>query len=412
MSTKLFRNISYLGLSQIANYLFPLITIPYITRVVGPENFGYIELAAAVMLYLVVLVDYSFNTTATGRIAVLKEEGKPIAPLFSAVMAAKALLLLLAAALLLLITSAVDSLRAQQALLWLAFPLVVGWILYPNFLLYGVQKLGVVALANFLIKGLAAGFIFWLINQPDHYRWVPFINGISQVGVGGAALLYVLYYLPGIRFIRVSWAAVGSVLREGRQIFVSNLLARVYSLSALVMGGLVLPPLQLGIFAAASKLITVGQSFLFQPLHGALFPFFSALHQRDAQQYRRRHSRGLWLLAGATLAASLGLYFFAPWLVPLIFGEGFQATIPLLQTMAPMLFVGSFAHMHLQQGLLIVKKYRSYLWVIFWASLWSVLGGWWLINQFGAAGAAQTRLITESLLALLATGFFYKYRPA
>lgn len=405
---KLTRNISYLTISQVAHYLFPLVTIPYITRTVGPENFGYIELAAAVMLYLIVLVDYSFNTTATRKIAALEEKGRSISQIFSAVMAAKGLLLLLAAAILLVLSLFVGSFKEQSAILWLAFPIVIGWILYPNFLLYGVQKLGVVALANFLIKGLAAALIFTVINEPDHYRWVPFINGVSQVGVGAAALIYVLLKIKGVYFIKVSRQAIADVLGEGRWIFSSNLFSRVYSLSALVLGGILLPPLQLGIFAAASKLITVGQSFLFQPLHGALFPHLSALRQKDVVHYEQRHRYSLWLLAGATLAATLGLYFLAPWLVPLLFGQKFAAAVPLLQLMAPMLFVGSFAHMHLQQGLLIIKKDRTYLAVVLMASLWSVLGGWWLISQYGAWGAAQTRLSTEIILAALATWFFYK----
>jgi len=406
---QLSRNISYLTLSQAAHYLFPLVTIPYVTRIVGPENFGYIELASAVMLYLVVLVDYSFNTTATRKIAAQAEDGGVVSQIFSAVMGAKVLLLLLAGAVLLLLSTWGSSFKEQSTLLWLAFPIVLGWILYPNFLLFGVQKLSVVAWANFLIKGLAAGLIFTVIKAPEHYRWVPFINGISQVGVGGAALIYVLYKVKGVRLVKVSGQAIGQVLKEGRWVFASNLFARVYTLSALTLGGILLTPLQLGIFAAASKLITVGQSFLFQPLHGALFPHLSALRQKNGAHYQRRHRHSLWLLAGATLAATMGLYFLAPWLVPLLFGKDYPGAIPLLQLMAPMLFVGSFAHMHLQQGLLIIKKDRSYLTVVVVASLWSVLAGWWLISHYGALGAAQTRLSTEIILAITATWYFYKH---
>lgn len=405
---KLTRNISYLTVSQVAHYLFPLVTIPYITRIVGPENFGYIELASAVMLYLIVLVDYSFNATATRKIAAVTNDYGKVSEIFSAVMGAKVLLLGVATSILLVISKTVPAFQAQSTILWLAFPIVIGWILYPNFLLYGVQKLGVVALANFLIKGLAAALIFTVINKPDDYRWVPFINGISQVGVGGAALLYVLLKIKGVQLIKVRLRAVAEVIKEGRWIFTSNLFSRIYTLSALVLGGILLSPLQLGIFAAASKLISVGQSFLFQPLHGALFPHLSALRQKDAQLYRQRHRRSLGLLAGITLVASLGLYFLAPWLVPVLFGQDYPRAIPLLQLMAPMLFVGSFAHMHLQQGLLILQKDRTYLLVVLLTSLWSLLAGYWLITHYGARGAAHTRLTTEILLAVLATWFFYK----
>jgi polysaccharide transporter, PST family len=47
MQKILYKNIAYLLITQGANFILPLITLPYITRVVGPENYGLIEFATA-----------------------------------------------------------------------------------------------------------------------------------------------------------------------------------------------------------------------------------------------------------------------------------------------------------------------------------------------------------------------------
>jgi len=50
------RNLFYLYAVQVANYLFPLVTLPYLARVLGPEGFGKLALAQAVSQYLYIVL--------------------------------------------------------------------------------------------------------------------------------------------------------------------------------------------------------------------------------------------------------------------------------------------------------------------------------------------------------------------
>ncbi len=407
MPTKLFRNISYLGLSQIANYLFPLITIPYITRVVGPENYGLIEFASVTMVYFIGVVDYSFNTTATRRLAGALQNQRQLQLVFSAVMRAKGWLLLIAALVFGLLLFLIPAFWDKSSLLLMAFPVVLGWALYPTFLLRGVQQLGVVALANLVIKGAAAALIFIFLQSPDQYYLVPFFTGITQLLVGLLALLYSLKKVPGLRFLRVPPRAVRFVFWEGRFVFLSLFMARVYGFGSIFIGGILLSSESLGLLAAAAKLITVAQSTVFQPLQGALFPHLSQYLKQDFAAYRRLHRRSLLRLLMITGLASGGVFLLAPWLVELIFGAEYQPAVPLLRIMAPMLLVGSVAHMSLQQGLLLLRQDRLYLYIVAGAALLSVALNFLLMPLLGMTGGALSKMLVETLLAAGAAVFFY-----
>lgn len=62
-------NFASLTFLQVFGYVFPLLTYPYLARVIGSEGFGYIALASSIICYFQTVVDFGFNFTATRDIA-------------------------------------------------------------------------------------------------------------------------------------------------------------------------------------------------------------------------------------------------------------------------------------------------------------------------------------------------------
>ncbi|HDL8011399.1 TPA: oligosaccharide flippase family protein, partial [Yersinia enterocolitica] len=63
------RNIFSLLLLQGSNYIIPLLTLPYLTRVLGVEGFGVYSLTLSLAQYFVILIDFGFNLSASKKIA-------------------------------------------------------------------------------------------------------------------------------------------------------------------------------------------------------------------------------------------------------------------------------------------------------------------------------------------------------
>src|SRR5690348_11759554 len=93
----LFENMLSLLVLQGANYVLPLITLPYLVRVLGTAHYGLLVFAQAFAGYFVILTDFGFNLTATRQVAVHQDDPDQIRRIFCATMLAKLLLLLLSA---------------------------------------------------------------------------------------------------------------------------------------------------------------------------------------------------------------------------------------------------------------------------------------------------------------------------
>lgn len=81
----LIENFISLSALQIVGYIFPLITLPYISRVVGVSHFGDIAFATAIVMYFQTFVDWGYNFTATRDLARVRDDKNMVSTIYSTV---------------------------------------------------------------------------------------------------------------------------------------------------------------------------------------------------------------------------------------------------------------------------------------------------------------------------------------
>ena len=114
----LVENFAYLSLLQVAGYAFPLITMPYLARVIGVEGFGRIAFASAIMVWIQTVADWGFNYTATRDVAKNREDKDKVSDIFSRVLWARCLLMFLSFVLLVLLVLLIPKFRENTAVIF------------------------------------------------------------------------------------------------------------------------------------------------------------------------------------------------------------------------------------------------------------------------------------------------------
>jgi PST family polysaccharide transporter len=403
------KNILYLALSQVANYVLPLITIPYLTRTLGPEAYGLSEWGITAYLYLTAVVIFGFHTTGTRTAAQSQGNTTTLSTLFSAIFYTRVFLALamVLAAIALALTPALES---YHMLFWAGLPLLLGWMFYPEFHFQGSQNIAPLAVGNFIVKTIATFFIFLLIKQSADYWIVLAIQGVAQLGVGAALFAWSFKSMPGLRLYFPGFSVLKQTLSEGWPVFLSHFFTRIYTFGSVLFVGWWVTSEELGWFSAGFKLVMVAQSLIFIPLTGALFPYLTTALAKGPSTYQRAFRKTFVLTLAATAVIAAGLMATAPWVIQLLFGTSFAPAVPMVRIMAPLLVLTALHHFALQQGLLIYSQDKTYLKIIVITGMVALMLNLGLTQNAGATGASWARLLSELVPVVAGWLAFQKWK--
>src|SRR5690606_9156659 len=148
----LITNFGYLSILQIAGYIFPLITIPYLSKTIGVEGFGKIAFASAVMVWFQTVSDWGFNYTATRDIARNKDSKEKVSEIFSNVFWARIILIIICFFILVALILIIPKFRDNTSILLVSYLLVPGYIMYPDWFFQAIEKMRYITIMNIISK--------------------------------------------------------------------------------------------------------------------------------------------------------------------------------------------------------------------------------------------------------------------
>lgn len=413
MSGVLFRNFSYITLSQAANYIIPLITIPYISRVVGVEKFGALEFSYTIVLYFIQLVEFSFDITATRRMAVIHHNPVLVSRLFSTVFWSKMMLWAVSTLIFAILLMASGHLRPYLLPLVGYYFITLSFALSQNWFFQGLQRLGIVALASVGFKLIFALLLFLLVKEESDYFLVAVSTTVGYVVVSVITFLYAFRLMPAMKIYFPGVRLIVKNLKNGFFIFSAGMSNKFYALAGMYWAGTLLTAEQLGQFSAAHKLYMVMQSMMFYPVHMTLLPHLSKKMKDGFDAYKASLFRFMKWIFLATLAASALVFFLSPWIVRLLFGSDFYESYRIFNLFLPSLIAAVFINLIVYQAFIQLKRDDLHLKAHLVMVIISLAGNYLAIKHFGAFGGAGFRSAMDIVYVLLAwwwlTGAFNRY---
>jgi PST family polysaccharide transporter len=389
-ATPLAQNTLALYAVGLAAYLFPLLTAPYLARVLRPEGWGRVALAQGAGQMLVVVVEYGFLLSATREIARLEAPGR--AAVLGSVLGAKAVLALVVVVLGGVAGAWVPALADDRALLRGAVFWAVAQGFHPLWYFQGRERVRPLLAMDLGAGAVAIAGVLWTCRVPGD-AW----KVLAWQGAAAAAVAIGGYALAARETVprRPSLAAVGARLASGAHLFAYRAAAALYTVANPVVLGFMAPAAVVGYFAGAEKIVKALFLAGINPLNQALYPRASRLVGGSVEAAGLTR-RAVAVFAGLGTAAGVLVFAAAPLLVRVLLGPGYDPAVAPLRLLALLLPILSVTTALVTMRVLPAERDRTLLGITIAAGVLNVALATQLAPRYGEVGMAAAVVTTEA----------------
>ncbi|MCX5714030.1 MAG: oligosaccharide flippase family protein, partial [Candidatus Omnitrophica bacterium] len=352
------KNVASLSVLQAITYFLPIIILPYLFRVIGPEKFGLIAFAQAFVQYFMLLTDYGFSISATKEISLCRNEHAKVCNAFSSVMTVKIVLALLSLVALGIIVYFIPKFRNDWIVYVLSFGAVVGNTIFPVWFFQGTEKMKYIADLNIIGGIIYALFIFLFVRGPQDFLMVPLINS-SVFLITGLLGQYIVLRRFGVTFRFPGYENIRKQLKAGWDIFISIAAINAYTTTRVFTVGLLTNNSITGFYSIAERIANFFQTFPLASFSQALFPRLSKIfHKNKAKAFKiMQHIQRITI--NIALICLPPIFFFAHLIVRVVCGGDYPETVLSLRLLlVSILFISANAFR--VQFLLVCGKTHIY----------------------------------------------------
>ena len=384
----LVENFAYLSLLQVAGYVFPLLTLPYLARVIGVDGFGKIAFASGVMVWIQTIADWGFNFTATRDVAKNRDNKDKVSEIFFNVLWARCVLMFFSFAVLLVLVLVVPEFKENATVIFVTFLMIPLHILFPDWFFQAMERMKYITMLNLLSKLLFTAAVFIFITDKDDYILQPLFVSLGFVISGIIAMYYILVRWR-VRLCRPSLVSIKMTIKNSTDVFVNNLMPNLYNSFSVVLLGMWGGSVSNGKLDAGNRFVNIVQQFM-TIISRVFYPFLS----------RRIDKHDLYVKFNVLVALCLSvmLFFGAPLLVRIFFTDEFYDSILVLRILSISVVFLSLSNIYGTNYMIIEGHERKLRNVTASSSLIGFVLSFPLIYYFDFVGAAITIALTRGIL--------------
>lgn len=329
------RNTFMLYLMNIAKMVFPLLTLPYLTRVLSVPGYGVVTYVKAVMQYMQLLLAFGFALSATKEIVNADLDKDKLGRILGDVQVAKLLLTGIAAGALMVLTVCIPILRENVLFVALSFLNVVIMEMLADFLFRGVDRMEVLTIRFVVSKIISTVCTFIFIKNDSHILLIPVFDCLGSA----AALALVLVEIKkmGLRFAPSGIKESIRMLKESATYFMSDMATTAFGALNTLLIGIYVDETQVAYWGLVMQLVGAVQS-MYTPITNGIYP--SMIRTKSLGFIKKI----LKIFMPVVTVGCLICYFGAELILLIVGGEQYVAAIPVFRCMIPVMFF-SFAAM-------------------------------------------------------------------
>lgn len=384
-------NVSY----QVLSLITPLITTPYVSRVLGADGIGDYSFTASVVTYFSMVAVLGTLTYGNREISYLQDDRKARSKLFWEIELLSFLSTGICTAAYLIFLLFCDrsrfSLYAIQTISIVCVAFDIAW------LLQGMEEFGKVMFRNMLFKVINIVFIFTAVRDKDDL----FLYVAGMVLLALASNLSIWFYLP--QYIdRPVWKELHPMrhLKPTLALFIPSVAMSIYTVFDKTMIGLFSNNFENGYYEQALKISKTALT-LVTALGAVMIPrmgyYFNQKNMDKVKELTYQSYNFVWFLG---VPLSFGLIGISQNLVPWFYGKGYDKINVLLPILGLLIIIIGLSNVTGIQYFVTTKRERLLTATVIIGAVVNFICNLILIPKLYSIGASIASVAAEAVITL------------
>lgn len=385
-STK--KNFIYNSIYQILLILLPLITTPYVSRILGPELIGKFSYSYSIAVIFGVFSLLGLNNYGNRTIATKRNNKEELSKSFLSIYSMQIVSSLTTIIVYILFTIFTDG----GTISWAMLIYVASTGLDVNWFLSGLEEFKLIAIRSIAVKTIMTLSIFLLVKDKNDLLLYSIIVCLSALLTQISVWPYVI---KRIEKTHITKKDILSHIKPNLLLFIPVIAISIYHYMDKVMLGAMSSEAEVGYYESVDKIMNVPMA-LINSLGTVMLPkmanMLSIGKEKEAKKYIEKSMAFAMLFS---TALSFGIMGVSKTFVPFYYGEGFEKCIQLFYIIMPSCLFLAFANVIRTQYLIPRKKDGIYVKSVILGAVVNLIINTLLIPAFSSVGAAIGTLLAQ-----------------
>lgn len=400
--SKVLNNTIMLYGMSIAKLIFPFLTLPYLTRVLSEEGYGFVSYVKGCMTYMQLIIDFGFILSSVKDIVKANGDKEKIGIISGNTFFAKLILCAVAAVALLVMCIAIEILQINILFVFLSFLAVALTALLADFLFRGIEKMHYITIIYVVSKGISILLTFVLVKGDGTMIWIPILDILANA----VAITLTFFILSKLK-IKIKLGGIKQsllMIKDSFFYFLSSVATTAFSaLNTLLIGIYFTDLAQVAHWSFCLSIISAIQG-LYSPICNGIYP-----HMIKEKSLKFIH-KVLAIFMPIIVLGCIFSYYVAEYALYIVGGENYADAYYLFRWMIPILFFSFPAQVYGWPTLGAIGRVKETTASTMIAAAAQVLGLLCLVvfRQFTLIPLAILRFSTEALLLAIRMAITYK----
>ncbi|MCI6932084.1 MAG: oligosaccharide flippase family protein [Tenericutes bacterium] len=393
------KNFIYNLIYQLLILICPLLTTPYLSRVVGTNGVGTYSYIYSIVYYFMLVTLLGVNNYGNRTIAKTRDDSIKLSKAFWEIYYMQ---LIIGIVMLFIYLFSINYIFDEKLkfISFLASFFILSAILDINWLFFGLEEFKKTIIRNSIVKILSVVLVFLFVkNDNDIWKYMLIMSGSTCI-----SQLVLWFFIKGkIKIVKVSFKDVLKHLKPNIVLFIPVIAVSLYKMMDKVMLGVITSMDEVGFYENAEKIINI-PLVVITALGTVMLPRISNMIEKGNTKKMKEYIYKSFLFIGfITLAMAFGLAGigenFAPW----FFGSDFEKTgflIVLLSSTIP--FIG-FANVIRTQYLIPNERDKIYIKSVIYGAIINFIANIIFIPSLKSIGACIGTISAEIMVMIYQT---------